>query len=60
MKDILDTYRPQRSAHYVINFRNDQQNSKIREIQGRMARLILQDKLINPDIVYAQRGDMGF
>ena len=60
MEEILDTYRPQRAADYVINFRNQQQNSRAREIQGRMARLILQDKLINPDLIYAQRGDMGF
>ena len=60
MEEILDAYRPQRSADYVINFRNHQQNSKAREIEGRMTKLILQDKLINPDLVYAQRGDMGF
>jgi predicted unusual protein kinase regulating ubiquinone biosynthesis (AarF/ABC1/UbiB family) len=56
MEEILDTYRPQRSADYVVNFRNHQTNSKAREIERRMAKLILQDKLINPDLVYAQRG----
>ena len=60
MEEMLDVYRPQRSADYVINFRNHRKNPKAREIHRRMTKLILQDKLINPDLVYVSRGDIGF
>jgi len=60
MEEILDIYRPQRSGDFVINWRNQRHNSKAREIERRMAKLILQDKLLCPDLIYAQRGDMGF
>jgi hypothetical protein len=60
MEEMLDVYRPQRDADYLIDFRNHRKNSKVAEIERRMAKLIWQDKLINPDLVYAQRGDFGF
>jgi serine/threonine protein kinase len=60
MEEMLDVYRPQGSADYVINFRNHRQNSQAMEIQRRMTKLTLQDKLINPDLVYVGRADMGF
>jgi hypothetical protein len=48
------------SGDYVIDFRTDRQNSKAMEIKRRMAKLIFQDKLFNPDFVYVSRGEMGF
>ena len=55
-----DAYRPQRSGDHVIDFRSDRKkNSKGLEIQRRMAKQTLRDKLINPDFVYLKRGDMG-
>jgi hypothetical protein len=60
MEEMLDVYRPQRSADFVIDFRDQRKNPRIREIRQRMAKLIWQDKLINPDLVYVSRGDIGF
>ena len=60
MEELLDIYRPQASADYVIDFRNDRKkNSKAAEIRRRMTKLTLRDKLINPDFVYLMRADMG-
>jgi hypothetical protein len=60
MEEILEVYRPQGSADYVIDSRNHLQNSTALEIQRRMARLIFRDKLFNPDFAYFVRADMGF
>ena len=61
MEEMLDTFRPQGSADYVVNERNLRRNSKITEIQRRMTKLILQDRLmLNPDLAYVWRGDFGF
>ena len=60
MEEMLDVYRSQASVDFVIDFRNHRQNSKAVEIRRRMTRLILQDKLINPDFAYISRADMGF
>jgi hypothetical protein len=60
MEEMLDVYRPQGSADYVIDFRNHRKNSKAAEIRRRMTKLALRDKLINPDFVYVMRADMGF
>jgi hypothetical protein len=60
MEEILDIYHPQGSAaDIVVDFRNDRKNSKAAEINRRMTKLTLQDKLINPDLVYLLRGDWG-
>ena len=60
MEEMLDVYRPRGSGDYVIDFRSHRKNFKAREIRQRMTRLILQDKLINPDFAYITRTDMGF
>ena len=60
LEEHLDVYRPRSSADYVIDFRTHRQNSKAMEIERRMRRLILRDKLINPDFAYIMRADMGF
>jgi hypothetical protein len=60
MLDVERSYRSNGSGDYVIDFRTHRQNSKFTEIQRRMAKLIFQDKLYNPDFVYVSRGDMGF
>ena len=60
MEEWLDVFRPKGSADYVIDFRNHRQNSEAKEIKRRMDRLILQDKLINPEFAYFARADMGF
>jgi len=59
MEEMLEIYRPQGSADYVIDFRTHRKNSKAMEIRRRMTRLVFQDKLINPDFVYLTRADMG-
>lgn len=60
LEEMLDVVLPQGSADCVINERNHRQNSNAKEIQRRMSRLILRDKLFNPDFVYVIRADMGF
>jgi hypothetical protein len=60
IEEWLDAFLPQGSGDCVINERNHRQNSKVKEMQRRMSKRILQDKLINPDFVYITRGDMGF
>ena len=60
LEELMDVVRPDGSADCVINERNHRQNSKVKEIQRRMAKHAFQDKLINPDFVYISRGDMGF
>lgn len=60
MEEMLDVYRAQGSADYVVDFRTHRQNSKAMEIRGRMTKLVLRDKLFNPDFVYVTRADMGF
>jgi hypothetical protein len=59
MEELLDVYRPQGSAEFVVDFRNHRQQSRVVEIQGRMTRLILRHKLHNPDVIYVARADMG-
>jgi ABC1 atypical kinase-like domain len=60
MEEMLDVDCPQGAVDCVINERNHRQNPKVLEIQKRMSKLILKDKLFNPDLVYVVRGDMGF
>ena len=60
IEEWLDIFRPQASADFVINWRDHRQNPRTLEIQRRMTKMVLQDKLINPDFVFAQRADMGF
>jgi hypothetical protein len=60
MEEMLDVCLTKGSADCVINERNHRQNSKVKEIQRRMSRLILRDKLFNPDFAYVIRADMGF
>jgi hypothetical protein len=60
MEEMLEVYRPKGAGDYVIDFRNHRRNSKLMDIHRRMTRLILQDKLINPDLTYISRADMGF
>jgi serine/threonine protein kinase len=59
MEEMLDIYRPQGAADYVINFRTHRQNAKAEEVRRRMTKLIFRDKLFNPDFVYFTRADMG-
>jgi len=60
MEEWLDVFLPQGSADCVINFRTHRKNPKVTEIERRMGKLMLQDKLINPDFAYFWRADMGF
>ena len=60
MEELMDIVLPHGSADCVVNERTYRQNSKVKEIQRRMAKHAFQDKLINPDFVYISRGDMGF
>jgi serine/threonine protein kinase len=60
LEEISDVYRRTGSVDYIIDFRNHRANSKAMEIQRRLTRLVLQDKLINPDFAYISRADMGF
>lgn len=60
MEELMEIVLPQGSADCVVNERTYRQNSKVKEIQRRMAKHAFQDKLINPDFVYISRGDMGF
>lgn len=60
MEEYLDIYQPQGSADYMIEPRTHRQDSKAREIERRIGRLILRDKLINPEFAYFKRADMGF
>jgi serine/threonine protein kinase len=60
MEQIEDVYRPSDSPDYVLNFRDyRKKGSKAMEIEQRMAQLIWRDKLINPDLVYVMRAEMG-
>jgi ABC1 atypical kinase-like domain len=60
LEEYLDVFLPQDSADYVVDFRNHQKkNSKSEQIWQRMRQLTLRDKLINPDIVFLMRTDMG-
>jgi predicted unusual protein kinase regulating ubiquinone biosynthesis (AarF/ABC1/UbiB family) len=62
MEEWLDLIRPRGSAaDCVIDFRNHLSKSpKAREIRRRMRQVMLQDKLINPEVVYEMRANMGF
>jgi hypothetical protein len=59
MEEILDLFRPPGATDFVVDFRNQKQQSKLREIHRRMGQLIWQDKLINPDFAFLGRSDMG-
>jgi hypothetical protein len=60
MEEILEVYRPQGAGDFVLDFRKIRQNSKVKDIERRMGKLILQDKLFVPDLTYVSRADMGF
>ncbi len=61
LEEYHDVFRLPGSVDYVIDPRNHRKtNSKAMEIERRMGRLTLRDKLINPDFVYFIRADMGF
>ena len=60
MEEMLEVYRPQGAGDFVLDFRKIRQNSKVMEIQRRMTKVILQNKLFPPDLTYVSRADMGF
>lgn len=60
LEEMLDVLRPKASTDFVIDFRNHlKKNSKVVELQRRMTQLTLRHKLINPDVIYIMRADMG-
>jgi hypothetical protein len=60
MEEMLEVYRPQGAGDFVLDFRKIRQNSRVMDIERRMAKFILQNKLIIPDLTYVSRADMGF
>lgn len=58
LEECLDIFQPP-GSDFVIDFRTLKKD-QFNEMQLKMGRQILQDKLINPDFVYVMRGDMGF
>ncbi len=58
-EEMLDIYRP-KGTDCVIDCRNHMKKyAKAADIHRRICRRTLQDKLINPDLVYLGRADMG-
>jgi len=53
-------YPADMAADVVFDFRGDsEQGSKLKEIRGEYSKVILRDKLINPDAAFLMRADWG-
>ncbi len=60
MEEMLMLYRPQGTGDFVLDFRKIRQDSRHRDIEARMGKLVMKEKLIVPDVIYLSRADIGF